>query len=312
MRFTIKIDANAKYPVITLTDSVSGCAAEIYAFGALLNKFTIPVNGQTVNTVQGFSSVDDVIENITNGFKSAKLAPFPCRMNLGEYLFQEKKYKIEKHYIPPHAIHGIIYDGVFEVIATHADEQNASVGLKYNYRGTDKGYPFAFELLVNWKLEKDNKLTVKTTVFHHNAHPIPYADGWHPYFTVGSGIDASTLQFSTDTMLEFDETLLPTGKKINDPRFVNGASMNGIFLDNCFELKGEHPFCTLSNDTLQLTIQPDAAYPYLQIYTPPHRNSIAIENLSGAPDCFNNGIGLTLLQPEKHYSFSTSYTLKTK
>jgi aldose 1-epimerase len=312
MRFKIKIDASPKYPVINLQDSVTGCEAEIYSFGALLNKFTINVNGQTVNAVDGFSSVDDVIENITNGFKSAKLAPFPCRMNVGEYVFLEKKYKIEKHYIPPHAIHGIIYDNAFEILATHADEHHASAGLKLNYKGTDKGYPFSFELLVNWKLEVDNKLTVKSTVFHHNPHAIPYADGWHPYFTVGSSIDESNLQFGSDTMLEFDDTLLPTGNNIHDARFVDGTSMNGIFLDNCFELKGENPKCILSNDTLRLIIQPDAAYPYLQIYTPPHRNSIAIENLSGAPDCFNNGIGLTLLQPEKHYSFSTSYTLKTK
>ena len=114
------------------------------------------------------------------------------------------------------------------------------------------------------------------------------------------------------SLLEFDETLLPTGKKIEDKRFSGGGSLDGIFLDNCFELEGTSPSCILSNDALQLTIQPDASYPYLQIYTPPHRNSIAIENLSSAPDCFNNKIGLTLVQPEKLYLFSTSYTLKTK
>jgi len=312
MRFKIKIDASSKFPVINLQDSVSGSEVEIYSFGALVNKFSIPVDGKPVNIIDGFNSVEDAVENITNGFKSAKLSPFTCRMNAGEYNFNDTTYKIEKFYLPPHAIHGITYDGIFEVLTTHADDQNASVGLKLDYKGTDKGYPFPFELLINWKLEKDNKLTVKSTVFHHNAHPIPYADGWHPYFTLGSSVDTYKIQFSSNTMLEFDETLLPTGKKNEDGRFSAGASLDGIFLDNCFELEGANPACILSNDVLQLTIQPDAAYPFLQIYTPPHRNSIAIENLSGAPDCFNNGIGLTLVQPEKLYLFSTSYTLKTK
>ena len=313
MRFSITIDSSQKHPVIVLKDSLTNCEAEIYAFGALLNKFIVPVDGKKVNVIEGYSSVDDAVENITDGFKSAKLSPFTCRMNVGEYSFKEKKYKIEKHYIPPHAIHGIIFDAAYEILTTHADDLQAGVGLRYNYRGTDNGYPFPYEILVNWKLEKDNKVCVKTTVFHHNNEAVFYADGWHPYFTLGTSVDVCNLQFDTNIQMEFDETLLPTGKRLEDNRFEKEASMNGIFLDNCFELKKDDAKCVLSNDKLELTIQPDVAtYPFLQIYTPPHRNSIAIENLSGAPDCFNNRLGLLELEPEKRYSFKTSYTLKIK
>jgi aldose 1-epimerase len=60
---------------------------------------------------------------------------------------------------------------------------------------------------------------------------------------------------------------------------------------------------------LQLVIEPDNSYPVLQVYIPAHRKSIAIENLSGAPDNFNNGIHLVMLEPEQSKTFYTSYTV---
>jgi galactose mutarotase-like enzyme len=54
-----------------------------------------------------------------------------------------------------------------------------------------------------------------------------------------------------------------------------------------------------TNANFRLTIEPDKEYPILQIYIPPHRNSIAIENLSGAPDNFNNKMGLVIPGEER-------------
>jgi aldose 1-epimerase len=52
---------------------------------------------------------------------------------------------------------------------------------------------------------------------------------------------------------------------------------------------------------------PSDSYPYLQIYTPPHRKSIAIENVSGPPDAFNNGMGFVTLEPGQSALFTTTY-----
>ena len=38
-------------------------------------------------------------------------------------------------------------------------------------------------------------------------------------------------------------------------------------------------------------------YNFLQVYTPPHRKSIAIEPMTCAPDAFNNKDGLIVLGP---------------
>ena len=103
---------------------------------------------------------------------------------------------------------------------------------------------------------------------------------------------------------------MPTGTIIDDTRFKEGTLLKDIFLDNCFHLsdEGQHS-CILKNEIAQITILPDASYPYLQIYTPPNKTSIAIENLSGAPDCFNNGLGLLLIEPNTPKHFVTTYSI---
>ena len=114
-------------------------------------------------------------------------------------------------------------------------------------------------------------------------------------------------------MVEFDDQLIPTGNLVPHTRFVVPEKIGETFLDNCFQLdhtNGE-PACVLQNQEsgLQLRFFPGSHYPFLQIYTPPHRNSIAIENLSGAPNCFNNGMGLLLLEPGHSQTFGLAYQL---
>lgn len=312
MRFEVSTSNESGFPVISLSDKRGGCQAEIYALGAMLNAYRIPVAGGKVqNVIDGFDDATDAMSQLTNGFKSAKLSPFVCRMYKGSYELRGKQYKTEKWYLGEHAIHGLLYDAVFTVTDSFASTEKAAVTLEYHYPGSDAGYPFAFTMMVNWQLTTGNRLTVTTSVFHHNPEAIPIADGWHPYFTLGTAVDDCTLQFDSETQLEYNADLLPTGNKIKDDRFINGCSLRGISLDNSFELPAdrEHPKCVLKNAQLQLTIEPSRSYPILQIYIPAHRRSIAIENLSGAPDNFNNGMGLLMLAPNEQKVFRTSYRI---
>lgn len=308
MRFQVSINTEQEHPIITLKND-DNTSTDIYAFGGFVNAFNVNTPSGLLNVIDGFNSVEDAIHNASNGFKSSFLSPFTCRMNKGEFAFTSSNYKIEKFYLPPHAIHGLLFDAVYEIITTNSSKDEASVTLQHTYLATDKGYPFTFTVQHIWTLKANNHLSVTTTLHHTNTVTIPYAQGWHPYFKLGTSIDNCTLQFDSNTMLEFDDTLLPTGKDIERTEFANGASLNGVFLDNCFKLSQQihQPKCLLSYNDLQLTIVPDSSYPYLQLYTPDHRQSIAIENLSGAPDCFNNGIGLRLIEPNTSSIFTTSY-----
>ncbi len=309
MSFKVSIDDQNGFPIISLKDGAGGAEAEIYAFGGLLNAFKVPVNGSVFNVVEGFTGREDILTNITHGFKSAKLNPFVCRMFEGKYRLENKEYKVHKHFLNGHAIHGLIYDGIYTVRNQESGNNQASVTLQYDYKGDDAGYPFPYTVIVEWKLEAENQLSVTTTVSHTNEHSIPMADGWHPYFTLGGSVDEWNIQFDSNTQLEYDAALLPSGKKIKDERFINGASLKGIQLDNSFELDPTKngAKCVLSNDRWKLIIEPDTSYPLLQLYIPPHRKSIAIENLSGAPDNFNNGMWRIDLLPNERKVFTTRY-----
>jgi aldose 1-epimerase len=141
---------------------------------------------------------------------------------------------------------------------------------------------------------------------------MPLNDGWHPYFTLGKKIDEVEIKFNSKELVEFDEGLLPNGKLSIYNTFNRYKTFGNTFLDNCFTLNNSTEAAFQMRDKevgVELSIYPAASYPFLQVYTPPARMSIAVENLSGVPDSFNNHRGLITLQPAESKLFSTVYEL---
>jgi aldose 1-epimerase len=302
---------------IVLGDEFSGTSAELVpSCGAILQAFSVSHNGETVNTIDNYSSATDFRRNVNAaGFKSCKLSPFACRIKNARYRFAGQEYVIEKFLLGDHAIHGLLYDAVFVVTGRHADEEKASITMLHEYRATDKGYPFKYDCRVTYELRKDNSLSIITELLNRDEGLIPVQDGWHPYFCFGGKINDLQLEFQSKELVEFDEGLVPTGVLSRYEEFGSLKKIGDRFFDNCFTVNFSEcqPLCVLRDVSkkLQLEIFPDASYPYLQIYTPPHRNSIAIENLSAAPDAFNNGMGLKTLLPGATAVFSTSYKISS-
>ncbi len=308
--FTVNINAAEKYSIIHLIDESNETLVEVFAFGAMLNKLVCKIGNDYFNVIDGYENVAEAIHPKEAWFKSCKLSPFVCRLNNGKYFFNEKDYTIEKFYLAEHAIHGIVYDAEYKIVHTMANANHALVVLQCGYLGTDNGYPFPFSIQVIWKLTSENKLTVATSVTHDNKIAIPFCDGWHPYFKLDVCVDEAELQINSNQQVEFNETLIPTKKLIVDERFNQLVSLKNIQLDNCFKLKNnEAPSCIIKGKKIGIEISSNHNYPYLQIYTPPHRQSIAIENLSAAPDAFNNKMGLLYIEPNKEYEFSATYKL---
>jgi aldose 1-epimerase len=300
---------------IVLKDESNGTTAEVIpAGGGILHAFTVNNNGKRVNVIDGYADAADLAANLTaKGFKSSKLSPFVCRMREGTYYYGESGYKTEKFYLGDHAIHGLLYDAVFEVTGTEAGEDKASVTMLHHYTGADAGYPFHYDCMVTYTLEAANKLTIHTEIVNKSGGLMPVQDGWHPYFTFGGSINELQFEFQSKEMVEFDEDLIPTGKLIHYEDFGSLAQLGDQFFDHCFTLNFAEcqPLCVLRDvqQKMQLEIHPGKSYPYLQIYTPPHRSSIAIENLSGAPDGFNNTMGLTTLEAGETAAFTTVYKI---
>ncbi len=313
--FSVNTKYENGFEKIILTDNESNTTATILpACGAILHEFSCMHNGYAVNVVKSYDSAEDFIVNIEKkGFRGSKLSPFVCRLNKGIYRFGEKKYKTESFYLEGNAIHGLLYKKSFTTNSYDANENQASVTVTYEYRKDDSGYPFNYDCIITWQLEKNNKLSVTTECINKDDGLIPMQDGWHPYFTLEDTVDELQLEFQSREMVEFNSNLLPTRNLIEYVEFNSLKKIGNIPFDNCFTLNMDtcQPLCVLRNAEKQIEIEifPEKSYPYLQIYIPPDRDSIAIENLSGAPDAFNNGMGFTTIEPGNSCVFKTSYKI---
>lgn len=298
---------------LVLKDDATKTFVEVIpSCGAILHSFTVMHGNDFTNMIDHYDDVADFSENVAaKGFKSCKLSPFACRVNHAQYQFSEKTYTIRKFILDGSALHGLLYDAPFQVISTNEGEEEAAVSMQYQYQGSDEGYPFFYNCIVTYSLKKDNALTITTEVINKDKGLIPIQDGWHPYFTLGGSIDELQLEFQSKEQVVFNDELIPSGELIPYQEFGSIKKIGDKNFDNCFTVNFAEcqPTCVLRSDKkkMQVEIHPGKNYPYLQIYTPPHRRSIAIENLSAAPDAFNNKMGLLILSPGESIIFTTTY-----
>ena len=313
--FSITEKTENGFDKIILKDESTGTFAEIVpSCSAILHAFAIIKEDKEFNVIESYDSLDDFRENVTSkGFLGTKLSPFVCRINKGKYNFEGREFTIEKYYDRNNALHGMLYDQPFRLIHQQAIETSASVSMLHEYRAMDHGYPFNYDCIVTYELEEHHRINIFTQVVNKDEVPIPIQDGWHPYFTLDTKVDDLTLQIRSFDLVEFDENLIPTGKLIPYKEFDKLKRLGNTFFDNCFTLNFSEgqPVCLLQNPekNVEIEIHTNESYPYIQFYTPDHRNSIAIENISGAPDAFNNGMGVTVLTPGESASFTTSYKI---
>ena len=303
--------------LVGLQDTATGTKiAVLPAYGALLHSFEITLGEQSFNVIENYASREETDQQLGKSFKSSKLSPFVCRIAGGKYRLDDELFEFEHKFVDGNAIHGLLYNKPFNIVGEFADDNKASVSLRYHYKKDDKGYPFEYVCEVKYTLHPNRVLQVETTVLNLEALSIPVADGWHPYFQLGGVIDGYEMQFRSNTMLEFDDRLIPTGKLVQDPTWLEPTLIGDRRLDNCFLLQVEEgvPCCVLYNpgNHLSVSLFTNEYYPYLQVYTPDHRESIALENLSAAPDCFNNGMGVMMLPPRHSHTFTAWYQVNTE
>lgn len=312
--FTIGIKDENGFQLWILEDGQGTQAVVLPACGAMLHQFSIVHQGVVQNVIENYSdaaSFDTAAESL--GFRGSKLSPYACRMNKGEYHFGEASYKVTGFYLGNHAIHGLLYKAAYIILQQEVSEEKAMIRLKHSYEGTDPGFPFMYDCIITYTLKSQHRLFIETTIINQSGKLMPIQDGWHPYFKLGDSINDCQLEFQSKQVVVFNDELLPTGELSPYETYGSLQLLGEEQFDHCFALDFAEcqPLCVFRNPLkkLQVEIYPDKSYPYLQIYTPPHRQSIAIENLSAAPDAFNNAMGLTVLEPGEAASFTTQYKI---
>jgi aldose 1-epimerase len=343
MRFSIRRVQEKGLSLINVKDEKGGTEISLLpAYGATLHAFRIPLRtrdraphaaaqpaysahsashaagaGHSADTnglfniIDNYSGLEEVEKDMGDSFKGPKLSPFPCRIAGGKYRYEGQEYGFGHLFKDGNAIHGLLYDKPFIVTNESTGESSASVSLQHDYKGEDPAYPFEYRCLVKYILHSGNLLEVQTTLTNLDKRTIPIADGWHPYFRLGGKIDDWWMQFNAAAIVEFNKELIPTGRLLKYDAFKRSRLVGHTQLDNCFVLEDgkTNPACELFNPAtgLRISFCTDERYPYLQLYTPSGRESIAVENLSAAPDCFNNRMGLLLLPPGDSQNFTVNY-----
>jgi aldose 1-epimerase len=316
MSFQIsKSDSNGIRLVNLHDDQQSVTVSIAPEYGVMLHAMEIPLNGEPYNIVLNYESKDEIEKNLATSYRSSKLSPFPCRIKNGQYTWGGQLFEFSNKFADGTAIHGLLFNKPFRIKEEVSTAFMASAVFEYVYTSNDPGYPFDYTCIISYTLLPSKTLQLQTTLINNGSTAIPVADGWHPYFRLKGKVNNLHLQFPSAGMVEFGNDLIPTGHIIPFNDFNRSSLIEDINLDNCFLLEetAGQPVCILSNpeENLRLQFITDGQYPFLQLYIPDDRNSIAIENLSSAPDVFNNKMGLILLEPGMPKTFTLHYQVNT-
>lgn len=98
---------------VTLINHQHGIELQIInGFGAVINKYT--VNNSPFSFICGYQNYDELINQHPFFSRSAKLFPFPNRLNLGRYSFDNQNHQLPANFPwSDHAVHGLLYNQPF-------------------------------------------------------------------------------------------------------------------------------------------------------------------------------------------------------
>ncbi|PZP48360.1 MAG: aldose 1-epimerase [Pseudopedobacter saltans] len=298
---------------LRLENESNGTYVEVFALGAVLNEYAIKSGNSVFNCIDAYKDPNELKTIITERFQGAKLSPFVCRLTEGTFSFNGKQYHTGKHFDGKSAIHGLVYDELFELDHQEVTDDRASITLVRNVKADQYGFPFLYTIKIIYILKSNDIVDIETIITNEGNETMPLNDGWHPYFRLDDRIDNTLLKFRSKQMAIFNSSLLPTGEFKDYDEFAEFKTINSTELDNSFTIDAlDSPALELESKSkkLKLSVYPKEGYPILQIYIPPTRNSIAVENLTSLPDSFNNKIGLLQLEPNETKHFVTSYHLQ--
>ncbi len=226
---------------------------------------------------------------------ACNLLPYAGRIRNGTYSFNGKRYSfpIGKD---GHSIHGFARDTEFSA----ADVSGNSVLFEALLR--NGGYPSTLLASIKYELRR-RTLSVSYHARNTGEMAAPLVIGSHPYFlTRGKWTVSPEFQAEEPRLADRyfpDGTFIP---------FNFDRSLNRLQLDSCFVGGGA---LRLRSDYGEMLIS-RRNMPYFLLYNGNHTRgkSVAVEPMTGAPDAYNNGIGVVVLEAGEDYSCGYSVTFR--
>ena len=252
-----------------------------------------------------------------DAYRGKVLMPWPNRIRDGRYRFAGRDHATAlTEPERANAMHGLVTWVNWRLV----ERSTSSVTLAYRLHA-QPGYPFVLDLAVRDELTADG-LQVTLRAANPGATPAPFGTGLHPYLDLaGVRADDAELRVPARSWLPVDDQLIPTGeaRPVDGTRYdFRGTRRIGeAQLDTCFT-DVERDADGLARVELRvaalggrrdLTVWMDGSYTHVQVYTGDEdpdpdrrRRSIAVEPMTCAPDAFNSGAGLLVLEPGEQFS----------
>jgi len=243
-------------------------------------------------------------------FKNVPLFPFPNRLADGAYEWGGQPLQFDLNDAASgNALHGLSRDFKSTVEQIDLHEAGASITCRYQSNGAEPAYPFLYTFEVTYRLKKGDHFEGTLRFRNDHNHNIPVGLGWHPYFQLSERVDDLMLQLPPCELVGVDARMLPTGKRYVYDEFAEPKAMGATILDNCFALspRAGRAEVTLQTGAGRLHYWQEtgrAKFNFLQVFTHPDRQSIAIEPMTCNVDAFHNQEGLIVLQPEEEFQAS--------
>jgi aldose 1-epimerase len=296
--YTHSIEPFGNFEKHTIANDLGDAFVIVPAFGA--NLLDLQFGG--ISVIEGYQTPEELVENAWS--KNIVLFPFPNRIKDGQYTHEGQTYQFAINNTDTgNAIHGFSNNVKMDVTNVEASENEGSLTCTYTHDGSHEGYPFRFTFNIAFILRGPH-FDINMSFINDNSTAIPVGLGWHPYFRLSEKSDDTFLQMPDCQLVEIDERMIPTGSKSDFTDFNALTQIQDGFLDNGFFLKNQtqNAEVILSSNVGTLTCWQETGagkWNFVQVFTPPHRRSIAIEPMTCNVDAFNNKDGLTILQPNE-------------
>jgi len=303
--FSISKNSNNNPLLENYTISNSNISCKIYQnLGGTLQE--LQLNGKEI--IKGINNTENGLDSYKPMFQSSFLFPFPGRVENGLYSYNSVQYQLEcNEEGRNNALHGLVYNKAFSVEETHISKEKAILRIKFSSDQNHKGFPFLFDFEITYTIT-ENQLFVSCTAKNKGASSFPFGIGWHPYF-VSTALEESTLSFEAETEIICNDAMVPQDRK--EASKATSVTIGGQQFDNTYITKSNE----FSFETPDYKVSFEVKTPncnYLQFYTPPSRDCIAIEPMTCIPNMFNNLEGMKELHPNESYSFDVELNFENK
>ena len=227
-------------------------------------------------------------------------------------MFYDTVYRLPLNEIskdPPlvNALHGFMNGKKMTVTDTEITDWYAELELTYYFDQPLPGYPFTFDVSINYLLSAYSEFEMTFTVTNRMEFtPMPFYMGWHPYFLCTPYKSTVTLDpYTPWNHVELDHNMNPTGNTVpydglDGSQPIGGTAENPTFYDDEFKPAVTNSYnymiTKLYDEPTEQTISlwQDPNFRLVHIFTG-NVGTIAIEPMSGMADAYNNHDHLSVL-----------------